>query len=67
MQKARRPNNYFSKSCIHYQAEQIKKRSNHCFYFCQKYTRLNTVESICKVEQFHLHTSRGNSNVVFIL
>ena len=24
--------------------------------FCSKYTRLNTVESISKVEQLHLHT-----------
>ena len=34
---------------------------------CQKYTRLNTVESILKVEQLHLHTCLGHSNVVFIL
>ena len=35
--------------------------------FCQKYTRLNKVLSIFKVEQHYLHTRLGHSNIVVIL
>ena len=59
-------NHFFSNSFIHYQAKQIKKGVISVQIVLEVHRR-NTVEAIFKVEQFHLHTSLGHRNAVFIL
>ena len=61
LHQAERPSNYFFQLFHTYLGLADKEESNLCPNVVRNTPDLNTVESICKIEQVHLHTCLGNS------